>query len=276
MPQTFAIDTKRIVELKKAHHEERFIDSIRYRNILEKNDFVLSMASDLSVKQVKLLYAFLSRIENYKEKKPIRMNLNIVLKILGLTNGGENRKRLKRDLLDLRRKSFWVNTLTDKGEIADSAVGFVDKVDVTSTDCIITFSDYMYEQLGAEGGNYCTPVLGTIIALKSKHMINLYRFLKAEAYKGQTDVSIDELRRITECTNKFLDHRELTRNVVKRGVDMINAFGDISVSYESYKLAGKTAGYYFFIRKKTSTEALTANLAAKAQIEGKLISPLDA
>ena len=132
------------------------------------------------------------------------MNIRDLLSVLGLTHGGENRKRLKDELLDLRSKSFWVNTVMDDNKKAESAVGIVDKVDVTSTDCYLTFSSYMYEQLGFENGDYYTPLLGTILALKQKYIMSLYRFLAAEAYKGSTSISIDELRRITECTNKFL------------------------------------------------------------------------
>lgn len=266
------ISTKKLCELQKLHIEEKYIDNFRWQTITERNSFVLNMVNDLSAKQMKIVYSFASMIEDFSNPKPLEMNIRDLLSVLGLTHGGENRKRLKDELLDLRSKSFWVNTVMDDNKKAESAVGIVDKVDVTSTDCYLTFSSYMYEQLGFENGDYYTPLLGTILALKQKYIMSLYRFLAAEAYKGSTSISIDELRRITECTNKFLNDREFTRSVVKNGVDKINQFGDISVTFKKFKKSGKTAGYTFFIMGKTRYESMLAMLAAKCEIEGRHIT----
>lgn len=266
------INTLDRLEKKKETHEEKLIDRMRSRVIIEKNQFILTMATDLNARQLKLVYLYLSNVNfNTRERKPIKLDISTVLKTLGLTTGGANRNALKKELGELRKKTCWVNTITDEGKRAESAVGIADRIDITSSDCTITFSDFLYEQLGYDGGNFATPILETIIALDSKPIINLYRWLKAGAYKGELEIEVEELRRITECTGKYANVREFTRLVIKAGSDMINSYGDISVEYKINRLNRKTHSYTFFVEDKTSYERLVASTAAKSKIEGRLL-----
>lgn len=268
------INTHERLEKKKRNHEAMLIDRMRSKAIIEKNAFVLNMTNDLSTRQLKVVYMYLSNIDfSKKDHKPIKLDISTVLKTLGLTTGGANRNALKKELGELRQKTCWVNTITDEGKRAESAVGIADRIDITASDCTITFSKFLYEQLGYDGGNFATPILETIIALDSKHIINLYRWLKAGSYKGVLEIEVDDLRRITECSDKYSNVREFTRIVVKAGVDMINSFGDIAVEYKINRLNRKTHSYEFYVEEKTSFERYVASTAAKGKIDGRLIEP---
>lgn len=261
-----------LAEKNKNKYEVEMIDQMRSKPIIEKNYFIQNLTTDLSSRQLSIVYIYCSMIDfNAKGHAPITIDLSTVLKVLGLTTGGANRKALKKELGQIRQKTIWVNTITDEGKKAESAVGIVDRIDITASDCTITFSDYFFQQLGYDGGHYAQMMLETIIALESKQIVNLYRLLKTWAYQETFEITVDKLRVITECQNKYPQTREFTRLVVKAGTEMINQFGDIAVTYRVNRLNRKTHSYTFFIQKKASFEYFISSLAAKSKIDGRLL-----
>ena len=269
------IDTKKIVERQKKNHDEKMIDTIRSKTVIEKNTFSLNHTNDLSPRQMKLAYLFLSQLEPGSDDMTVTMDLKTVLRTLGLTTGGSNRAALKDQLATLRSKTFWINTRTPKGKSMESAVGLADRVDIVDESlCTIHFSNATREYIGnIEGGNFAKYEYEAMLALPDrKERMNLLRLCVAEGYKGEFEVTLADLRMILGCEDgKYAEFKDFHKQILKPGVADINSFSGISVSYKLNRLGRKCHSITFFVTGKTAEERFTSHMAAKAQIEGRLV-----
>lgn len=269
------IDTKKIVERQKKNHDEKMIDTIRSKTVIEKNTFILNYTNDLSPRQMKLAYLFLSQLEPGTDEMTVTMDLKTVLRTLGLTTGGSNRAALKEQLATLRSKTFWINTKTPKGKSMESAVGLADRVDIVDESfCTIHFSSATREYIGnIEGGNFARYEYEAMLALPDrKERMNLLRLCMAEGYKGEFEVTLQDLRTILGCEEgKYAEFKDFHKQILKPGVADINAFSGISVSYQLNRLGRKCHSITFFVAGKSVEERYTSHMAAKAQIEGRLV-----
>lgn len=269
------LDTKALVDRQKENHEEKRIDKIRSQSIIERNSFILNYTNDLTPRQMKLAYLFLSQLEPGSDELAVTMDLKTVLQTLGLTLGGSNRAALKKQLAALRSGTFWINTRTPKGKTVESAVGFADRVDIIDeSQCTIHFSSATREYFGnTEGGNFALYAFEAMLALPDrKERMNLLRLCMAEGYKGEFEISLEELRAILGCEEgKYAEFKDFHKQILKPGVADINSFSGISVSYHLNRLGRRCNSITFYVAKKTTAERYTAHIAAKAQIEGRLI-----
>lgn len=268
------ISSKTLVENRKKNHEERMIDTIRSKPIIEKNTFIMNYTNDLTARQMKLAYLFLAQLEPGSEELTVTLDLKTVLRTLGLTTGGSNRAALKEQLASLRSRTFWINSTTDKGKRMESAVGLADRVDIIEESaCRIHFSQATREYIGnVEGGNFARYEYEAMLALPDrKERMNLLRLCIAEGYKGEFEITVKELRTVIGCEDKYTEFKDFHKQVLKPGVADINAYSGISVSYSLNRLGRKCHSITFFVSMKNTSERYTSHVAAKAQIEGRLI-----
>lgn len=269
------LDSKALVEKRKENHEERMIDTIRSKPVIEKNSFILNYANDLTARQMKLAYLFLSQIEPGSDNLTVSMDLKTVLRTLGLTTGGSNRAALKDQLATLRSRTFWINTLTEKGKNMESAVGLADRVDIIDESvCTIHFSTATQQFImGDLTGGFARYEYEAMLAMPDrKERMNLLRLCVAEGYKGDFEITVKELRKVLGCDEgKYAEFKDFNKQIIKPGVADINAFSGISVSYKLNRLGRKCHSITFFVTSKSAAERYTAHMTAKAQIEGRLV-----
>lgn len=251
------------------------IDTIRSKTVIEKNSFILNYTNDLTARQMKLAYMFLSQLEPGSKDMSVTMDLKTVLKTLGLTQGGSNRAALKKQLATLRSKTFWINSISPKGKPMESAVGLADRVDIIDeSQCTIHFSSATKEYIGnTEGGNFARYEYEAMLAMPDKkERMNLLRLCVAEGYKGVFEITLADLRTILGCDDgRYAEYKDFNKSILKPGIADINAFSGISVSYSPNRRGRKCHSITFFVAKKTTEERYTSHMAAKAQIEGRLI-----
>ena len=70
---------------------------------------------------------------------------------------------------------------------------------------------------------------------------------------------------------RYAELKDFHKQILKPGVADINSFSGISVSYKLNRLGRKCHSITFFVTGKTAEERFTSHMAAKAQIEGRLV-----
>jgi plasmid replication initiation protein len=108
--------------------------------------------------------------------------------------------------------------------------------------------------------NYTQYELRNILAMKSKHSIRLYEFLKSKEYTHIEDgkavtISLDHLKRILYLVDKsgklLYDRFDVFRKkVLDVATDEINRLTDIDVSFEKQLRAKTVVGIKFLVKSK--------------------------
>ncbi len=108
-------------------------------------------------------------------------------------------------------------------------------------------------------GQYTKYELWNILSLKSKYSIRLYELFRSYSYQQEKEFDIDDLKSLL-CAENYKVFADFKRYVLDKGIQEINIFTDLKVTYETKK-AGKehkVQKIIFKIHKKKIDDRLTA------------------
>lgn len=188
------------------------------------------------------------KFENY-QSNTFRVNINELNELAEIDQ--KNYKLLSKALDNLMK----VVTLTNDNKHIEKLVPVTYvKVDILTGEYVFRLEELVINLLRQT--DYFTKLnLLEFNPLKSKHSIILFEHLKRyEKLKQIPELSVEELRKITDTQKKYPNFNNLQQYVLDVAVSEINEFTNYNVSYELIKTKAKTrpkvSAIQFYLAKK--------------------------
>lgn len=188
------------------------------------------------------------KFENY-QSNTFRVNINELNELADIDQ--KNYKLLSKALDNLMK----VVTLTNDNKHIEKLVPVTYvKVDILTGEYVFRLEELVINLLRQT--DYFTKLnLLEFNPLKSKHSIILFEHLKRyEKLKQIPELSVEELRKITDTQKKYPNFNNLQQYVLDVAVNEINEFTNYNVSYELIKTKAKTrpkvSAIQFYLAKK--------------------------
>lgn len=240
---------------KKIHTGQHAV--VRQSNKMSQTGRAESSSVSLSRYQKRFLLMMISKIGyNDTEFRTETMSLIDFMNIMGIPDGGDSRKRIKKSVSDLFNRNFLVDT--EEGYTVP--VCWLDfhatRIDWNKNEITTKLSDDLKEYYLQVRKCYTSFQLGYTTKFKKKYTYRLYEYL--HSYKTQKTIVID-LERAYEilCDNKYHNITDFERFVLRTAIDEINTFSDLKVSYIKKKLTGKYSHLCFTVNVKSKKELET-------------------
>ena len=215
------------------------------------------------------------KFENYQDDT-FRVNINELNELADITQ--KNHKLLDKALDNLMKAVTLTND--NKHIIKLVPVTFVN-VDISSGEYVFRLERLVIDLLRQT--DYFTKLnLLEFNPLKSKHSIILFEHLKRyEKLKNIPVLAVDELRKITDTTNKYKNFNDLQQKVLDVAVSEINEFTNYNFSYDLIKARAKTrpkvsAIQFYFSKKVLENSPTETEVQQAAGLEPGLLGVQDA
>lgn len=192
------------------------------------------------------------KFENY-QSNTFRVNINELNELAEIDQ--KNYKLLSKALDNLMK----VVTLTNDNKHIEKLVPVTYvKVDILTGEYVFRLEELVINLLRQT--DYFTKLnLLEFNPLKSKHSIILFEHLKRyEKLKQIPELSVEELRKITDTQKKYPNFNNLQQYVLDVAVSEINEFTNYNVSYELIKTKAKTRPKVSAIQFKFEKKVLEA------------------
>nr|CRY96008.1 hypothetical protein [uncultured prokaryote] len=200
------------------------------------NKLIQNSMNTMSAKEQKLLCVLLSEyFKNYNEDNlcvTTTLTRTAFLNYLGINKGGSSYTYLNTVLEDFATHS-WIKW-TDE-EHNNEIVPYFSKIryntDENGTDEVVfTWNLEMKPYLVGLEDNFTELYTRNILALNSPREITLYKLMKSYAGRNiPPTLTVEELRKLLDCTKSYPDTRIFYRDAIKRPIDNINKKTDLSI-----------------------------------------------
>lgn len=228
----------------------------RRMTVAKHNSLVRDMRYDLNLREQKVLLYLISKIKPEDDKSSkYQISVTTLCDVCGIDQSRGNIIELRKIMLDLRNKGFWIPTQSG-GSVTTSwlAKCEFDKANITAT---VTFDEDLLPYLLQLRENYTSYELEFVLAMQSKHAIRLFELVKSYAYQGFFDISLADLRDILRVTG-YAEYNNFRVRVLDTAVSEINRYTDLTVSFEAVRNGRKVASIRFFIDPKYPGEDTVA------------------
>lgn len=228
----------------------------RRMTVAKHNSLVRDMRYDLNLREQKVLLYLISKIKPEDDKfSRYQASVTTLCDVCGIAQSRGNIIELRKIMLELRNKGFWLPTPSG-GSVTASwlAKCEFDKANITAT---VTFDEDLLPYLLQLRENYTSYELEFVLAMQSRHGIRLFELVKSYAYQGFFDIPLSDLRDILRITG-YTEYNNFKVRVLDVAVDEINRYTDINVAYEAVRNGRKVALIRFIIDPKYPGEDTAA------------------
>lgn len=204
--------------------------------------------TDMTLPELKILDAYLSRINSHEpEKRYVQLEKGELEKLLGV-----DRIR-KEDLVKRVDNLFRIVTIRDETKrngftkicLFEKVSCEQDENGLWEIDLICTPSAMEYI-FNVENLGYLKYRLRNVVNFTSRFSYFLYLYIEDNAYRKAWEVSVDELRHILNCTAKtFLEFKEFNKQILKKGQRDILKNTDLSYDYSTVKAGRRVIAIKF-------------------------------
>lgn len=238
--------------------------------VVKANEIIQKAKFDLSLLEQKTFCYAVSKI------KPddvggtwYTFTINDYCDVCGIErNNGKNIDDVKKALLQLKEKAFWITN--EDGD--DETVGWLDKAIVSrkSGKVRIRFDETLHKYLMGLYNNYTQYSLLCVLPMRSAYSVRLYELLKS--YLGQgakfKEFKIDDLKiKLNAPYVRFPDFRRKALEVATRE---INLYTDIEISWEPIKDGRKVVAVKFTMKERDAWGRYLNGMNATNQLEGQM------
>jgi len=237
--------------------EKKELDIMRNYVVVKHNDLIQKSRFMLTAVEQKIMWYLISKISPEDEDfKTYEININDFCEVCGIeTNNGANLIYLKKAILKLRTREFWIMISPTE----ETTVGWIEKPIINhGTGTIkLRIDETLKLYLLNLHGMYTTLDLTIALSLSGKYSIRLYEILKSFEKLGKCRFKLDalKLKLNAEKYERFPDFR---RNVLDIALKEINFYADFKVSYELGKTGRKYTDVHFVFSKKNGVEHYAA------------------
>ena len=254
-------------------YEYEQLEFERELEVCKRNDLIQQSRFTLTVQEQRMVLYAISKIKPEDEPNTeYVISLNDFYKVIGWKN--RSYTELKNNLKKLADKSWWVETLSEKGHKKETLIRWFSyiEIDYGSSDISLKFHEKMAPyifQLVQSGAFYTTYNLEYVLPMKSQYSPRLYEILKSYEYNNnEWYFDTDKLKKLLDCENyeRFPDFR---RKVLEPAVEEINLYTDLKIFYKTETKGRKVIRICFYMDKKTISEQREAR-DARAEELGQL------
>lgn len=226
--------------------------------LIQKSNPLLTLSeTDITLPELKILDAYLSRINSHDpDKRLVRFEKGELEKLLGNTwmHKDDLEKRLRNlfqvvEIVDERYpKQINLISLFEKASCTQDEDGLW-QVDLM---CTPSAMEYIFN---VENLGYLKYRLKSVVNLTSRYSYVLYLFLESNCYRGKIEVSLDDLKKMLNCmAETYKEYKRLNDLILKKCHKEINEKTDISYTYTTIKNGRKVVAISFEVERKPRTE----------------------
>ena len=231
--------------------DKKQIAEQRNELVVQSNEIIRNVRpflDDLSVAEVKLVIYLISKLcAEDKDFKRVKFNISEYCDVCGIKKSGREYERIKQAIKNVRDKSYWLKT-------GDEEILFtwIDTARLKKYETVeVVLSEALKPYLLELSKSFTKFELINVLCLKSKYSIKLYQILKSYLWLKKWEVDIDRFREIMNLKNKYLQYKEMQRNVINSSVKEINKYTDLDVEYTTIKQGRSISKLVFTIKEKS-------------------------
>lgn len=238
-----------------------YVGSGKNENLLiQKSNPLLTLSeTSMTLPELKILDAYLARINSHKpEKRYVRFEKGELEGLLGVT-------RMHRDELSRRIKNlFQVVEIQDERKINGfKCISLFEKAECEQDEnglwqvnlmCTNSAMEYIFniENLG-----YLKYRLKNVVNLTSRYSYILYLFLEDKAYLKKTEITLEDLKKMLNCkAERYKEFKFFNSEVLKKCQKEINQKTTINFEYLSIKKGRKVIAIEFKIQRNPDKQEI--------------------
>lgn len=213
--------------------------------VAKSNVLITKSRYSLTTQQHRLLLYMVSKIKpDDAPETEYTISIQDVINVCGYTECGYYYQTLKDDVQKIANVSVWIETEPGKEKLfrwIDTAELETNKAEFT-----ITFHKTMRPYLFELKDRYVSFYLMSSLCLSHKYAMRLYEYLLAMRYRGEFEVSIDELKKRMDVTNETYNKMSNFKSrVFEPAVENINDYTELNIEY-AYIKKGKRITHIAF------------------------------
>jgi len=229
------------------------VEENRGYKVVKSNDLIQRARYNLSMQEQKIILYLISKIKpDDDEFKLYEFQIKDFCEVCGIdeSNGG-NYVMLKETIKKLTDKSNWVVIKGRDGEEWETIVRWIEKPFINKKSGIIKIrlDREMKPYLLQLKQKFTTYSLYFTLAMKSKYSLRIYELLKSYQNLEKCEFEIEKLKS-NLAAEKYASFADFKIKVIDVAVREINAYTDITVSYELEKQGRKYSKIKFKIIQK--------------------------
>jgi len=233
------------------------LEEMRSQSVTKANSIIQRSRYDLTLPQQRIILFLISQVRPTDDSfRVYDFSIQDFCKITGITDAGKNYADLKASLKAVADQSVFVEE-----DGVEKLVRWLDMVHIrkNSGTVQLRIHEEMRPYLLHLQSHFTTYELIWILRFKSKYSPRLYEFLRSYHYdklrKYECDFSVDEVKRAVggEHYERWINFKQ---KVLGPGIEDINEFSDMKVSWIPTKQGRQITGIHFVIQSKSQWEQL--------------------
>lgn len=209
--------------------------------VQKSNPLMLLSETSMTLPELKILDAYLSRIDSHnEEKRLVRLEKGELERLLGVT------RILKEDLDKRLRNLFQVIEIYDDNGKGFTILGLFEKAKAYQDDdglwlvdlcCTESAREYIFN---IDNIGYLRYRLKNIIDLTSRYSYVLYLYLENNRFRKSWEIDIDELKQMLNCTAEtYSQYKRFNDLILKKCHKELNEKTNLKYSYEPCQRKGR-------------------------------------
>ena len=218
-------------------------------SVVKRNDLIQRSRYHLTTQEQKIVLYLISKIKPEDDDlKLYEFKIKDFCEVCGIDEtSGRNYEALKNTVKNLTDKSVWI--MLDDG--SETVARWIERPYINKKSGIIRIKldEFMKPYLLEMKKHFTAYSLYFTLAMKSKYSLRIYELLKSFQNMGQYELEIEQLKKKLFAV-KYERHQDFRIKVLEVAVQEINAYSDISVTYELKKQGRKYEKIKFYMRLK--------------------------
>lgn len=226
--------------------------------LVQKSNPLLSLSETaMTLPELKILDVYLSRINSHEpDKRHVQLEKGELEKLLGVTRIPTKDLEKRIDNLfqvitvrdETKAKGFTKIALFERVDCGQCKDGLW-KIDLM---CTPSAMEYIFN---IENIGYLKYRLKSVVNLTSRYSYILYLFLADYCYQGTSEIQLDDLKKMLNCTAAtYSEFKEFNKQVLKKCHKEINEKTDISYTYTTIKKGRTVVAISFDVERKADAE----------------------
>ena len=266
------------------------LNELSKRKVVEHNSLITSIAKmDKTPLKMFELAVSLIDTENPPQDQTVYLSKQEMFAFFKVNDNDKN-SRFKQAIEKMQKQAFFqIKKEQDKGFkfVSIVPIPYVEWTDY-SDEVKIEFHREIMPYLINLKNNFTQHALSDIAELNSKYAIILYRWLSMNynqyehySFKGgrrqdqidsyrNPEISIRDLREMTDTIDEYLDFRNFEKRILKNGIEEITNNTTFNVTYEKVKKGRSIDSIVFHITKKQVAADSSYKQDDPVYIEGKI------
>ena len=260
------------------------------RKVVEHNSLITSIAKmDKTPLKMFELAVSLIDTDNPPKDQTVYLSKKEMFAFFKVDDNDKH-SRFKEAIEKMQKQAFFqIKKEQDKGFkfVSIVPIPYVEWTDYHD-EVLIRFSPEIMPYLINLKTNFTQHALSDISELNSKYAVILYRWLSMNynqyehySFKGgrrqdqidsyrNPEISIRDLREMTDTIDEYLDFRNFEKRILKNGIEEITNHTTFNVTYEKVKKGRSIDSIVFHITKKTVADDISYKLDDPAYIDDKI------